>query len=158
METVKMFQNGKWYRVVNTNNIRGGLLNYVFSYYCEPYEGDCDEFIVGDYVIYHYNCEEIEDPFSTNCKLDQENVILKSVIKDKIHDNVNSPAHYKLDGLDIESKDVIRALLGREMYLGWLWGNMLKYSFRWNKKNGIEDLQKARKFNEWVEELESEGE
>lgn len=35
------------------------------------------------------------------------------------NDMVNSPAHYKLDGLDIESKDVLKSVLGnRAMFTG----------------------------------------
>lgn len=45
-------------------------------------------------------------------------------------DNVKSPKHYRLEGLDIESKDVIKSLLGVESYIGWCWGNVLKYLFR----------------------------
>ena len=74
-------------------------------------------------------------------------------------DNVKSPKHYKLEGLDIESKDVIKSLLGVENYIGWCWGNVLKYLFRWKKKNGLEDLKKAREILDWIIELkESEHE
>lgn len=146
------FERDKWYEVVKWDKEREcNLKGYKFQSL-----DDGGYIHMADIRIYACDCKEIENPFDSNCKLDQENVILKSVIRDEIHDNVNSPSHYKLEGLDIESKDVIRALLGKDMYLGWLWGNMLKYSFRWNKKNGVEDLQKARKFNEWIEELERE--
>lgn len=60
-------------------------------------------------------------------------------------DMVNSPAHYKLDGLDIESKDVLKSVLGVKGYVHWACGNAMKYIFRWEKKNGLEDLKKARK-------------
>lgn len=74
-------------------------------------------------------------------------------------DNVKSPKHYKFEGLDIESKDVIKSLLGVENYIGWCWGNVLKYLFRWKKKNGLEDLKKAREILDWIIELkESEHE
>lgn len=33
-------------------------------------------------------------------------------------DMVNSPSHYKLDGLNIESVDVIKAVLGPVMFVG----------------------------------------
>lgn len=57
-------------------------------------------------------------------------------------DMVNSPSHYKLDGLDIESKDVIKATYGPKGYIYWACGNAMKYLFRWEKKNGLEDLKK----------------
>ena len=60
-------------------------------------------------------------------------------------DMINNPSHYKLDGLDIESKEVIKAVLGPMGYVHWACGNAMKYIFRWEKKNGLEDLKKARK-------------
>ena len=74
-------------------------------------------------------------------------------------DMINSPAHYKLDGLNIESKDVLKSVLGTEGYVHWSCGNAMKYIFRWEKKNGLEDLKKARKNLDFaIETLESEGE
>ena len=75
------------------------------------------------------------------------------------YDMVNSPAHYKLDGLDIESKDVLKSVLGAKGYVHWACGNALKYLFRWKKKNGLEDLKKARKNLDFaIDTLESIGE
>ena len=72
---------------------------------------------------------------------------------------VNSPAHYKLAGLDIESKDVLKSVLGNKGYVKWACGNAMKYLFRWEKKNGLEDLKKARKNLDFaIETLESAGE
>ena len=37
------------------------------------------------------------------------------------------------------------------------WGNVVKYILRFQKKNGIEDLKKARKYLDWlIEEMEHE--
>lgn len=69
-------------------------------------------------------------------------------------DDVKSPRHYRLDGLDIESKDVIRALLGEEGHINWCWGNVLKYVFRWKKKDGLKDLKKAREILDWIIDIE----
>lgn len=74
-------------------------------------------------------------------------------------DMINSPAHYKLDGLDIESKDALKSVLGTEGYVHWSCGNAMKYIFRWEKKNGLEDLKKARKNLDFaIETLEGVGE
>lgn len=58
-------------------------------------------------------------------------------------DNVNHPAHYTSG--KIECIDAIEAatedLTGFE---GMLTGNTIKYLWRWKRKNGIEDLRKAR--------------
>lgn len=60
-----------------------------------------------------------------------------------MEDNVKSPKHYKLEGLDIESIDVVKAILGKEGFKSFCHGNALKYLFRCNKKNGLEDLKKS---------------
>lgn len=74
-------------------------------------------------------------------------------------DNVNNPSHYKLDGLGIEVNDVIRAVLGSEMYKGWTFGNAIKYILRHQKKNGVEDLKKAIVNIEWlIDEIENDSE
>ena len=58
-------------------------------------------------------------------------------------DNVNHPAHYTQGG--IECIDAIAAavseLSGIEAVCT---GNAIKYLWRWKRKNGIEDLEKAR--------------
>ena len=41
------------------------------------------------------------------------------VLSNEVIDMVNSPPHYKLTGLDIESVDVIRAVLTAEEFRGW---------------------------------------
>ena len=57
------------------------------------------------------------------------------------HDAVNHPNHYTQGG--IECIDCIKAALG-ENFIGFLMGNVIKYSYRYRHKNGIEDLKKAR--------------
>ena len=64
-------------------------------------------------------------------------------------DNINSPKHYRLPGLNIESIDIIRAILGK--YFKWFClGNIIKYILRAEKKNGLEDYKKARKYLDWL--------
>lgn len=75
-------------------------------------------------------------------------------------DNVRSPKHYKLDGLDIESIDIIRAVLG-DGFKDFCRGNVIKYVLRANKKNGVEDLKKANVYlnweiEEWLDKVENE--
>lgn len=71
-------------------------------------------------------------------------------------DMVNSPKHYKLRGLDIESVDVIKATLTPEEFQGWLKGNAMKYLHRLGKKDdAVQDAKKAMKYLEWlVKEIE----
>ena len=59
-------------------------------------------------------------------------------------DNIKSPNHYKLNGLKIESIDVTKAVLGRDGFSAFCHGNVLEYLIRARKKNGVEDLKKAK--------------
>ena len=71
-------------------------------------------------------------------------------------DNVNKPNHYILDGIPgVEVKDVIKAVLGEDT-VGFYLGNVLKYMLRFKKKNGLEDLKKARLYLDWA--IEDYGE
>ena len=59
-------------------------------------------------------------------------------------DKVN-PSHYKGE---IECIDAIRSSMTKEAFLGYLKGNILKYLWRYENKNGKEDLQKAEWYNQ----------
>lgn len=81
--------------------------------------------------------------------------ILKAHLNEKlVSDNVNAPDHYKLRGLDIEAIDVIRGALTEDEFRGFCKGNVLKYTIREAHKNGDEDLKKAKKYLEFLEEDE----
>lgn len=56
-------------------------------------------------------------------------------------DQVNHPEHYTSG--NIECLDAIKAALG-DNYKYYVQGNVLKYIWRFNHKNGLEDLKKAR--------------
>lgn len=74
------------------------------------------------------------------------------------NDVISSPNHYKLDGLDIEVKDVIKSALSAVGFLGFYKGNIIKYILRASKKNGVEDYKKARQYLDWlIEELDEDG-
>ena len=77
---------------------------------------------------------------------------------DKKSDIVSNPDHYKMEGLDIEVKDVIKSALGTVGFLGFYQGNIIKYILRAKKKNGLEDYKKARQYLDWlIEELEEDA-
>ena len=58
-------------------------------------------------------------------------------------DNVNHPKHYELPN-GIEVFDVIAGAMSEEALHGFCIGNVIKYVCRHDRKNGIEDLEKAR--------------
>ena len=57
------------------------------------------------------------------------------------NDMVNSPNHYKKDGLEVI--DVIKTFLSPIEFRGYIKGNDIKYVLREADKNGDEDLAKA---------------
>jgi len=56
-------------------------------------------------------------------------------------DMVSSPPLYCAVG--IECIDALRAALGRDGFISFCRGNVLKYCWRYDKKGGVEDLRKA---------------
>lgn len=76
----------------------------------------------------------------------------------ELHDNVNNPKHYQ-GRYGLESINVLRNFMTSEQLKGFYLGNALKYQLRYQKKNGLEDLKKARKNLDWlIEEVEKVNE
>lgn len=70
------------------------------------------------------------------------------------HDAVSHPSHYT-SGV-IECIDCIKAALG-EKFIGFLIGNVIKYTYRYKDKNGAEDLKKARWYiDRAIKEIEND--
>jgi len=66
--------------------------------------------------------------------------------------NITRPAHYNIDG--IEPAEFMESLGIAEDYYA---GNIIKYASRYKKKNGIEDIRKAKQYcTMLIELLESE--
>lgn len=60
-------------------------------------------------------------------------------------DNVEHPSHYK--GTDsLECIDVIQFSFGIDGFVYYCAGNVLKYLWRYNNKNGTEDIKKAKQY------------
>lgn len=72
-------------------------------------------------------------------------------------DKVNNPSHYQ-GKFGLEAIDVVRDFAGDLTAVqGFYWGNAIKYLLRFQSKNGLEDLKKARKNLDWlIEEMENE--
>lgn len=69
-------------------------------------------------------------------------------------DKIKSPSHYKLEGLNCETIDVVKARLGKDGFKAFCVGNVLKYVLRAEKKNGLEDYKKSKQYLEWIIEGE----
>jgi hypothetical protein len=68
-------------------------------------------------------------------------------------DKVNKPPHY--EGT-IECIEAIKSAMSKEAFKGYLKGNIMKYIWRYDRKNGVEDLQKAQWYlNRLIDETSS---
>jgi len=68
---------------------------------------------------------------------------VKLVSKKEVKDNVNHPSHYTQGNIECidaiaEATKFLRGIEATDT------GNIIKYMWRWNNKNGLEDLRKAR--------------
>lgn len=112
------------------------------AFYCSNVVESAKEFISLFEKDFQPNIEEA---------IDSTTEFLRENLKEtEVPDNVHQPKHYKLDGLDIEVIDVIKSLLTPEQLKGYLHGNVIKYILRTDKKNGVEDLEKAKVYLEWL--------
>jgi len=68
------------------------------------------------------------------------------------NDNYKNPAHYKHGKYDLISH--LADIFTEEELRGFLKGNIFKYVDRYQDKNGIEDLEKAREYTHRLEEFE----
>lgn len=65
-----------------------------------------------------------------------------------IPDNVHHPSHYTQGG--IECIKAIEASMDSEGFQDYCKGNVLKYIWRWREKAGVEDLEKAKVYLDWL--------
>ena len=63
-------------------------------------------------------------------------------------DPVTKPVHYNQAG--IECIDALRATLGPKGFQAYCKGNVMKYLWRYEYKNGMEDLKKAEVYLGWM--------
>lgn len=85
-----------------------------------------------------------------------QNEEIKEVKETKDNDMVNKPKHYmfNVDGHDVQAIDLVKGLLTPEEFRGWIKGSYFTYLMRADRKNGIEDLEKARTFLNWQIQLD----
>jgi len=77
----------------------------------------------------------LENPYCFECS----NFMMRNLIEDK--DNIN-PDHYK--DSKIECIDAIESSMTPGSFQGYLKGTIIAYLWRYEKKNGHEDLNKAQ--------------
>lgn len=71
-------------------------------------------------------------------------------------DLIDQQDHYTNNG--IQPIQIMKANMTKEKYRGFLEGNILKYPLRYEDKNGVEDLKKAKTYLTWlIEDIEERG-
>lgn len=65
-----------------------------------------------------------------------------------------SGEHYL--NMDIQPWDVMESVLTHEEYIGFLKGNIIKYSLRAGRKAGSDDIAKARHYMMKLQEIQNE--
>ena len=63
-------------------------------------------------------------------------------------DVVNKPSHYQGE---IECIECIKASMSKEQFFGYLKGNIIKYTWRFDRKNKAEDIKKMQVYAKWLE-------
>lgn len=70
------------------------------------------------------------------------------------HDEDVAPSHYEIDGLRVDSIDIVRGVLGEQGFIDFCHGNILKYAIRAKKKGKFsEDMKKIRVYAKWISEM-----
>lgn len=81
---------------------------------------------------------------------------MEDALSKKVDDAIN-PSHYKVKGLP-EAHEIINHLMHREQYEGFLWGNIIKYAYRYGRKGDkAETAGKIAWYATQLRELEEEG-
>lgn len=96
------------------------------------------------------------DPASALTVVKDESTIerMEDALSKKVEDAVN-PAHYKVEGLP-EAYDIMTHLMNREQLEGFLWGNIIKYAYRYGRKGDEADT--AGKIKWYAQKLKELGE
>lgn len=67
---------------------------------------------------------------------------------EEFKDNVYEPNHYSYG--KYECINVIKDIMSKEEFKGYLRGNVIKYVWRYRHKNGLEDLKKAQYYLDYL--------
>lgn len=70
-------------------------------------------------------------------------------------DPVNPTHYHPVDGSDIHCHHAQLAQMGWAAMRGYHWGNIVKYMWRWPRKNKVEDLRKAAEHLRMLIDLET---
>ena len=122
---------------------REAIISFLMKF-CEGFFGCSTCPIHKEWDCCHNHCwaEMSDDKLAWCYEIATKNEAMKTEESNPA-DNVNHPPHYELPG-GLECFDVIVATQGVESAKAFCLGNALKYLFRSQRKNGAEDIEKAR--------------
>ncbi|WPH57028.1 DUF3310 domain-containing protein [Enterococcus phage G01] len=101
----------------------------------------------------HFVIPELEVNFEDDSKCDGVEPDVEVYFESDLIDNQK---HYTNNG--IQPIQIMKANMTKEKYRGFLEGNILKYPLRYEDKNGLEDLKKAKTYLTWlIEDIEERG-
>lgn len=119
--------------------------------------GDCVELLYNDNTVLNHTtgriATKIADIIVNSGFFIPESEAKKS--KEVCEDNVNNPLHYKRYDSGIECIDAMIAAYGRRAVMSFCKCNAFKYQWRFDKKNGEEDLRKAQWYQNKYLELDN---
>lgn len=127
----------------------------------QPYHQNHDCFTLdGQYAVRRHDSDldiELmeEKPKEEKPKEEKPNLVdrMMDAIHKKTEDAIN-PSHYKVKGLS-EAHEIINHLMHREQYEGFLWGNIIKYAYRYGRKGDkAETAGKIEWYAKKLKELE----
>lgn len=122
------------------------------------------KFKVGDRVWLNANERGTIVRFCTNeetCIVNSDNegeVEMRTDALEKIEDSAINPAHYQVEGIP-EAIDIMDHLMTPEQFEGFLWGNIMKYAYRYGRKGDkAETAGKIAWYANQLKDLAEEGE
>lgn len=134
--TIRFLYDHNWYLRKYAENVKENVF-YHYAFNMDPIgdvlipavDANGDELFASIEVVNVDDSKKVSDP--------------NEDIKKENDSKVVHPNHYNQNGMEVW--DVIKAftsnLSGAEAFYA---GNVIKYILRWNHKNGIEDLEKAK--------------
>lgn len=103
---------------------------------------------------------EQEESMTYDEYLNQSDDVVTKHLEKEAHktasDLIDKQDHYTNNG--IQPIQIMKANMTKEKHRGFLEGNILKYPLRYEDKNGLEDLKKAKTYLTWlIEDIEERG-
>lgn len=121
------------------------------------------KFKVGDHVWLNANergtivrfCTN-EETCIVNSDIDGE-VEMRTDALEKIEDSAINPAHYQVEGIP-EAIEIMAHLMTKEQFEGFLWGNIMKYAYRYGRKGDkVETAGKIAWYANQLKAVEERG-